>query len=188
MYSDFAVRFDGNTYTAPPWTIGKKLTLKADQHEVTLYHKQKVVARHTRCRQRYQRIELPQHRELVKKIQKKIWQDRDVAVFAGLGETAREYLAGLSRASQPIKKNVCRLLGLKDRWGLQPLLAALQKAMKHKAYGADYIENILHQMGNPTNTHPPVTLKDQNLNNIRLEEPNLADYDGLILKRRNDDD
>ena len=108
--------------------------------------------------------------------------------LVGLGETAREYLAGLSRASQPIKKNVCRLLGLKDRWGLQPLLAALQKAMQHKAYGADYIENILHQMGNPTNAHPPVTLKDQNLNNIRLEEPNLADYDGLILKRRNDDD
>ncbi len=188
VHADFAVRFNGNCYTAPPWTIGHHLTLKADQHEVTLYHKQKTVARHARCWQRYQRIELPQHKELVKKIQKRLWQDRDVAVFAGLAETAREYLAGLSQASQPIKKNVCRLLVLKDHYGTQPLMAALEKALKHKAYGADYVENILHQMGNPSNTHPPVTLKKQDLNNIRLEEPNLADYDGLILSRRKNDD
>ena len=38
VHKDFAVRFDGNTYSTPPWTIGKKLTVKADAHTVTAYH------------------------------------------------------------------------------------------------------------------------------------------------------
>jgi transposase len=38
VYNDFAIRFDANVYTTPPWTIGKKITLKADQRTVTIYH------------------------------------------------------------------------------------------------------------------------------------------------------
>ena len=56
---DFAVIFDGNQYTAPPWTVGKHLILKADFNTVTLYHLQKQVAVHFRSWEREQRIELP---------------------------------------------------------------------------------------------------------------------------------
>ena len=41
------MRFDGNTYTVPPWLIGKAITVKADHHQVTCYFKDKTVA--TRC-------------------------------------------------------------------------------------------------------------------------------------------
>jgi len=53
--------------------------------------------------------------------------------------------------------------------------------MAHKAYGADYIENILRQGKMPPKQHPPVKLKNEDLNNIRLPEPSLADYDAYIL-------
>jgi transposase len=188
VHADFAVRFDGNCYTAPPWCIGRQLILKADHTLVSLYHKQKVVAQHLRCFRRYQRIELSQHTELVKKLQKKLWQDRDVSLFAALGEDARLYLSALSASQQPIKKNVSRLLMLGDRYGTAALMAALQKALHHKALGAAYIENILQQQSIPLTNHPPVTLKNQTLNNIRLEAPCLADYDGLVLQRRKKDD
>jgi hypothetical protein len=59
--------------------------------------------------------------------------------------------------------------------------------MAHKAYGADYIENILYQEMTPQNHHQPVKLKDEDLNRIRLIEPSLAEYDAFILKRRYDD-
>lgn len=52
VYKDFAVRFDANTYTTPPWAIGKQVTLKADQQTVTIFYQHKKIAVHDRCWQR----------------------------------------------------------------------------------------------------------------------------------------
>ena len=106
VHKDFAVRFNGNSYTTPPWTIGKKLTLKADRDTITIYHRQKTIASHCRCWERKCRIESPAHQEQVRKIQKRLWLDRDVSVFASLGTETREYLKALAAAHQPIKKNI----------------------------------------------------------------------------------
>ena len=187
-HKDFAVRFDANTYTTPPWTIGKKLTLKADNTTVTIYHHQKAVATHNRCWKRKERIEIPSHLEQVRKLKKKLWQDKQIAVFSSLGQEALNYLEALVEAQQPIKKNVSRLLSLKDEYGVISLVYAIKKALVHKAYGADYIENILYQEMTPKNHHQPVRLKDEALNRIRLTEPSLAEYDAYILKRRHNDD
>jgi transposase len=46
VHSDFCVQFDANTYSAPPWAIGKSLSVKADHHHVTLYFKEKAIATH----------------------------------------------------------------------------------------------------------------------------------------------
>ena len=188
VHKDFAVRFDGNCYTTPPWAIGKYITLKASQNTISLYDRQKIIAIHTRCWQKNARVELPGHKELVKKIKKKLWQDRQIALFASLAPQARAYLNALADANQPIKKNVLRLLALKDEYGSSALIYAIEKAISHNAYGADYIENILYQEITPQRSHPPVKLKDDSLNHIRLAEPCLAEYDSLILKRRKDDD
>jgi len=188
VYKDFAVRFDCNTYTVPPWTIGKKLTIKADNETVTIYHKEKVIATHHRSWEKRQRIELPAHVEQVRKMKKRLWQDRQVAAFLSLGQDAQDYLDALVKASQPVKKNVAKLLCLKDEYGTPSLILAIQKALKYRAAGADYIENILYQEMTPQHSHPPVRLKDQDLNRIRLSEPLLAEYDAYILKRRKHND
>jgi hypothetical protein len=121
-------------------------------------------------------------------MKKKLWQDKQIAAFSSLGQEARDYLEALSKARQPIKKNVSRLLSLKDEYGTLSLIHAVKKALAHKAYGADYIENILYQEMTPQNHHQPVKLKNQSLNHIRLTEPSLAEYDTYILKRRDNDD
>ena len=187
VHQDFVVHFDDNTYTVPPWTIGKRLTLKADQKTVTLYHQQKQIAVHCRSWERKQRIELPSHQEQVKKLHRRLWQDQDIALVSSLGQETVDYLAALVDARQPIKKTAVKLLKLKERYGLEPLLGAIRKAMAHKAYGADYIENILHQEQTPPKQHPPVKLKKEDLNHIRLVEPSLADYDAYILKKRSEE-
>ncbi len=183
VHKDFAVRFDGNTYTVPPWTIGKTLTLKADSQSVRLFHLEKEVAAHDRCYMRNQRIELPAHVLAVKKLKKRLWYNRDIAAFCSLGKEAVLFLDALIENRQPIQKSISRLLSLKDQYGSASLLWALDKAAKLKAFGADYIENILYQEMTPATQHPPVTLKDDALNRIRLTEPCLAEYDSLALKR-----
>ena len=187
VYKDFAVRFDCNTYTAPPWTIGKKLTLKADSSKVTIYHKHKAIASHQRSWEKKQRIELSAHTEQVRKMKKRLWQDRQIAAFISLGQDALDYLDELVKAGQPIKKNVARLLDLKDEYGTSSLILAMQKALKYHAAGADYIENILYQEMTPQRFHQPVRLKNNNLNHIRLTQPLLEEYDAYIKRRNNND-
>jgi hypothetical protein len=187
VHKDYAVIFDSNHYTAPPWTVGKHLTLKADHGIVTLYHLQKQITAHFRSWERKQRIELPSHREQVRKLQHQLWKERDVAIISSLCPEAIDYLAALDEARQPVKKSASRLLALKDEYGDVALIYAIRKALAHKAYGADYVQNILHQEKTPQRHHPPVRLKNEDLNHIRLSEPLLADYDAYILKRRHDD-
>lgn len=183
VHKDFAVRFDGNTYTAPPWTIGQTVTVKADTTNVSLYLKDKRIAIHPRCWARKQRIETPSHRQQVKKLRKRLWHDRQVAAFMSLGPVAVDYLNGLLNAGQPVKKQVKRLLVLKDRYGTEAVIYAITKSMTCKAWGADYVENIVHQQMVPKNDQPPVRLKDEQLNRIRLNQPSLASYDSHILKK-----
>jgi transposase len=183
VHKDFSVRFDANTYSAPPWTIGKQVTLKADGSSVSLYLGEKRICVHPRCWQRKQRIETPTHHEQVKKLRKRLWHNQQVAAFISLGPVAVDYLEALSDAGQPIKKQVKRLLVLKDRYGSEALIRALERATDAKAWGADYVENIVHQHSAPKNEHPPVKLKDESLNRIRLQQPSLADYDAYILGR-----
>ena len=72
---------------------------------------------------------------------------------------------------------------MKDEYGDQSLLYAIRKALDLKAYGADYIENILYQEMTPVRIHPPVKLRNDELNRIRLTMPCLAEYDAIAIKR-----
>jgi len=183
VHRDFAVRFDGNDYTVPPWTVGKRLLLKADNEMVSIFFKDKVAAVHPRCWEYKKRIEIPSHAEQVKRLKRRLWKDRDISLFASMGEDAATYLEALAEASQPIKKNISRLLDLRDEYGVESLLYAIRKALQFKAYGADYIENILYQEMSPKRVHPPVKLQDEDLNRIRLSMPSLAEYDAYAVKR-----
>ena len=100
-----------------------------------------------------------------------------------MGEGAKRYLEGLAAAGQPLTQTLKRLLALKDDYGTQALLDAMQRATQHRAYGAHYIENILYQEMTPRRQHAPVQLKQPHLNHIRLEEPALEDFDAFVMKR-----
>jgi len=184
VHKDFAVKFDGNSYTTPPWAIGRKLTLKADQQTIWIYHKDKRICSHRRSWERKKRIENPTHVEQVKKLKRRQWQNKEIATFASLGEEFRQYLEMLPSSNLPLKKQVSNLLDLKDQYGVKSLSWAILKALRFKAFGADYIENILNQEMIPVTNHLPVKLKNEALNRIRLSEPTLNDYDAIALKRR----
>jgi transposase len=184
VYSDFSIRFDANAYTVPPWAIGKHVTVKADHHSLTIYLKEKAIATHTRSYQHAERVELPTHREAAIKQKRQMWRSAELQAFISLGEEAKTYLERLSATHEPLKKNIEKLLALKDEYGTYALIEAMKRATLHNAYGAHYIENILYQEMTPKLHHPPVRLKQEKLNHIRLDEPSLAEYDAFIIQRR----
>jgi hypothetical protein len=177
------MRFDGNTYTVPPWLMGTSIVVQADHHHVTCYFQDKTVAPHWRCWQRTQRIELPQHREAAPKHHRRSWYSQEVAAFISLGEIAQRSLEHLATTNEPLQKQVKKLLALKDDYGAQALLDAMHRATLHQAFGAHYIENILYQAMTPQRQPPPVRLTYPHLKHIRLAPPSLEDYDALVIKR-----
>ena len=113
-----------------------------------------------------------------------MWHDREIAAFASLGEDARRYLEGLLETKTPIKKTITKILALKNEYGPEAIVSAIRKALAFNAYGADYIENILYQEMTPCRHHPPVRLKNDEMNRIVLTQPSLSDYDAHVLKNR----
>lgn len=184
VHKDFAVRFDANSYSVPPWTIGKPVTLKADELRVYIYLRDKLVACHQRSWSKKQRLELPGHLQQVKKIRKRLLRDRQVVVFLSLGEVALRYLEQLTAKNLVIRKNINALLRLRDEYGDTSLIYGLEKSLEKKVIGADYVRNILYQETTPITTHLPVRLKQEELNDITLATPALAEYDAVVLKRR----
>ena len=153
VHKDFGVRFDTNVYSVPPWAIGKQITLKADNRLVSIYLKEKLIACHNRCWERQQRLELPGHREQVKKIRKRQLRDRQVVLFLSLGEIALRYLERLTALKLPVKKNLAALLLLRDEFGDSSLAYGLGKSLEKNAIGADYVRNILYQEMTPCKHH-----------------------------------
>lgn len=184
VHVDFSVRFDGNSYTVPPWAVGRQVSIAADYQKLTIYYKERAIANHQRSWQRKQRVESPHHRQEALKGNRRQWATAEVSAFASLGEDARTYLEALAKADIPLLKDVRKALSLKDRYGAQPLLDAIKQALAHQGIGANYIENILRQTARPTTNHPPVRLDNERLNRIRLEEPLLAEYDTFIMTRK----
>ena len=188
VHSDFSVRFGGNTYTVPPWAVGKQVVLKADNGTVSIYHKERLIAAHSRSWFRHRRIELPAHRDQVKKLRKRVREDRKVMVFLSMGQVAADYLEALPATGRPLQKTVSRLLDLRDRYGTKSVVYALNKALTRKLFGAEYVENILHQEMTPEIDHPPVVLKTEALNEIRLPSPSLEEYDAHAVRRNRKND
>ncbi len=85
----------------------------------------------------------------------------------------------------PIKKDLAALLILRDEYGDAALLYGLEKSLEKNVAGADYVRNILYQEMTPISDHLPVRLKKEELNEIRLTTPALAEYDAIALKRSN---
>ncbi len=110
----------------------------------------------------------------------------------GLSQRKIAFRLNLSRATvkrhlchpQIVRKKIQQLLKLLEQYGLDALLIALEKALHYKAFGIDYVKNILFQQSRPLSHQPPVVLKQEALNHIRLTPHALAEYDALVLQRK----
>jgi predicted component of type VI protein secretion system len=50
-----------------------------------------------------------------------------------------------------------------------------------RAFGADYVANILRQQQSPRQTQPPLRLRDPRLNDLATDPLSLLQYDAFIL-------
>lgn len=69
-------------------------------------------------------------------------------------------------------------------YGPEAVSAAVAKAHAARAFGADYIANILRQQRQRREVQPPMQFKDPVLNELATDPLSLAQYDAFILHSR----
>ena len=101
-----------------------------------------------------------------------------------LGPTSELYLRQLADTDRSLTRQVRELLTLVRGYGPEAVTAALNQAYASRAFGADYIANILRQQQVRRDIQPPLRLKDPELNELATDPLSLAEYDAFILRSR----
>lgn len=185
VYKDIRLSFDGNRYCVPPRYVGSKLTVKADASSVTIYDRQHEVASYSRSWQRGQTLGAERFekelRAQMAAAERSAAQQRLIAL---LGSAAHEYLERLADTDRSLSRQVRELFALVREYGPQAVAAALAKAHAARAFGADYVANILRQQQLRRDVQPPLRLRDPALNELATDPLSLAEYDAFILRPR----
>ena len=186
------VIFEANTYSVPPQNAGSVLVLKASEEEVHLFAGEREVARHARSHVRGADVVDPSHVRAILETKRRGDRGALVQRFLALCPEARDYLTGLARAEIAVYRHLRRLLVLWDRYGRDETAAAIVHALRHKAFGADYVERIVEQERRKRNQASPARLpsldRAPEAFDVTLEEIDLADYDRALGTGDIDDD
>jgi hypothetical protein len=78
------------------------------------------------------------------------------------------------------------LLELIRQYGPDDVAAAIEKAAHARAFGAEYVANILRQQRSPRRPQPPLRLRDPHLNELATDPVSLLEYDAFILESGKD--
>lgn len=137
------VSFDANRYTVPFPYAAMTLTLKADDQFVSIYDKEQLIAQHGRSHQKHQLIENPAHVKdlLAARPQGAVFKNRDATM--ALGESAKHYLEAMTKTELNIPHQIKKIAGIMDLFGNTEVLAALEHALSHHAFGYEYLQNII---------------------------------------------
>ena len=187
---DCRVAFDTNSYSVPPLYAGLSLTLKADDHEVRIFKDGHRIASHRRCWEKYKPIEDPKHTEEVLEEKRRAEGAKGRDIFLSLGPAAEEYLKGLFQTPRSLPHELKKINALVTVYGKTELLQAIDQATPFKAFGAEYLKNIILQNVTKRGEIQPVGPVDPKMRpelvDLEVEERPLTDYTSLEKDEEND--
>ena len=194
--TDFCVAVDTNRYSVPPKHAGQAATVRIYEERLEVLVGGKVVAVHRSCRDRHQRLVLPEHEDAFKRCTpSRLLLEQ---AFLRLGPAANDYYDGLkTQRGRGAGYHLQRILRLTDRHGSEVITGAMAHAAKYGNYSADAIARVVsgreltdRRRGQSTAVPTPPERVRQWLEGIHVEQGDLADYDRIIddLDSEGDDD
>jgi hypothetical protein len=176
------VKFESNRYSVPFPYANKMLTLKADTQEVWIYDQEQLIAQHPRSLQKYQLIEDPRHSQGLLKSRPKgaYFKHRDLLLT--LGDGAQHYLTALSKTDLHLAHQLKKIATLIELFGTTEVKAAIEQTLAYKAFGHDYLKNIILANRRKRETPSPLGTPSSRINpdlvrSTWVEERNPKIYD-----------
>ena len=173
----FRIRLDTNTYSAPPEFTGRTIRVEASCDKVRLFANDFCIAEHQRCFSKNKDIENPAHAQKLIKNRRQADKTKHLEMFFNLGDDTEPYWDQLNKKfTQPLLE-IRKILALCSSYSPQEVYQALQDSASYKAFGVDYIKNILasKQRTLPEAAPLHVPHKTDDLN-ISLPEPDISHY------------
>jgi transposase len=183
VHKDLRVQFDGNRYCVPQRYVGRRLIVKADSSSVTIYDRVNEIVSYPRSWRRGQTFGADRFEaevaELRPAARRSRAQERLFLFLDGLCSEA--YLRDIADTDRALSRQMTELLELIRQYGPEAVANAIEKASAARAFGADYVANILRQQQCPRRPQPPLVLRDPLLNELATDPLSLLEYDAFIL-------
>ena len=181
------IHFQANRYSVPSAFANRAgLTLKATAQTVFLYEGPRLITVHPRCYEKHRVIERPEHYAGLLEARKKARQSRLLESFLAISPLCPEYLKGLAQLEIHLPSHLDKILKLAGAYSRLEMTEAISHALKYNAFGASYIQNILHQqraVKNLPKREPLVLLKKPEWAELTIEQTELSLYDELFEYR-----
>jgi transposase len=187
VHKDLRLQFDGNRYCVPQRYVGRHLTVKADSSSITIYDRVHEIVSYQRSWRRGQTFGADRFEAEVADLRpgarRSRAQQRLFLFLDGLCSKAmvEAYLREIADSDRTLSRQLAELLELIRQYGPESVAHAIEKASAARAFGADYIANILRQQQCPRRPQPPLVLRDPMLNELATDPLSLLEYDAFIL-------
>jgi transposase len=184
--SQALINFDGNSYSVPFSFAYKQVLLKASKNEVRIFNlanPRHILAIHQRSFERGVVIENPKHYEGLIALKKKAFASKLKDKFLSLGELAKNYLDGLIVSELNIHYHIAQIMECLHLYGKTEVMAAIDHAIRHKAFGAPYLKNIIIQQRaqRGIKENMPISIPAKpSWTKLAVEELDLSLYDDLF--------
>ncbi len=176
----FRVSFDANDYSVPWRLSGRMLTLRADDHRLSLSLGAKRITTHPRSWQKNQAITNPQHEEGLKETKPGASPHSEIEAVKALGPHATRYLGFLGAQTRSLRTELARLMTLITIYGAEAVEQIIGRALELGIVGSDHLERLLEQSENPASHPAPLKLSDPRLL-LPPQTPDLRAYDSLLF-------
>ena len=177
------VRFDTNTYSVPPESVGKTVHLRADDHTVRVLLDGAVIAHHARCWDRRHHVEDPTHTQrLIERRKGARAPTRRDRLYA-ICPSARLYLQEIARRKIQLDSEYDKLFRLVDLFGETEVADAIDKAVAQRTFGARFVRALCDQarfargLGEPPE---PVITGNPTADDLVVEPHDMETYDALF--------
>lgn len=173
----FRVTFDRNEYSVPWRLINQPVLVRGNEQEVAVWLGIKRIALHNRCWGVGEEVKHLSHEQGLLETKPRAAAGALPAELQCLGDVAAEYFKILAANGRSLRKEIERLVLLSELWGDSPTREALSEVMATGHVGAEYVEYILRHKKGLSCGPAPLRLGNEELDGIRLSEPDLSFYD-----------
>lgn len=174
----FRVALDSNLYSVPSEYAGAHLTLKVYPDRLCIYHDTKLIASHTRCYDRHQDIENPDHPRALLQQRRAAREQRMLMQFLKLSPKAESYYQQLTTRRMNHRYHIRQIVALSEIYGTDKVARAIEDALTWQAFSCEYIANILEQRQRIAPEPGALHLtRRQDLLDLDIPEPDMSIYD-----------
>lgn len=151
-------RFDLNLYSVPHTHVRRTLTVLADEHTVRILDGTAELARHDRCWDRGQCIEIAAHVQHLVEYKRAARTHRGLDRVATAAPAATTLLEQAAARGENLGSITAALLRLLDRWGSTALQAAILDALQRGVPHPNAVRLALERARQASGQPPPVAL------------------------------